>query len=530
MRDCNRIKANGIFYTPEPVAQLLADLAIDRSDIKIFDPSCGEASLLTAAYNKCRQMTESNSVKAHFVGCDLFKPKTFPAKRNFEFFRSDFFNFKSNMKYDLILTNPPYIQFGRIPEDSRKQYYKTYGKPLNMSKNMDLWAYFLFKSSQHLNDGGSLAAILPWSLLEADYSSKIRKWFLEQFSKIKVLVLKNAHFESTEKRVLLVWLSGFGRPCESVKIAFANSCSDKIVFHSLEQAEWMAKKPLMSFDSPAPIVFDQLDKVGFSKLENYADIRIGVVTGANDYFILNKQLAISKGFSEKSTIPIITSVKELDSLELRKMPGRSLIQFDRLTIKKHTYIRIGKKNNLDKRTHCKRRKHGWYKVDAGEKPDAMFTYRVSLFPYLVLNPHGFLCTNSLHKLYFKNLSQNQKKWLQISLLSIFGQLSLEYHARHYGDGIIKIEPGPLKYAWVYVSDEQMNDSDYISISDCIKKGDKEQACIKATELVVSRLGLDSGLIKNTISALNDIRLRRGAPKLDESKLLNQICPVNEMVA
>ena len=46
----HRKKNNGIFYTPEHVAALLAAQAITRRDISILDPACGTGGFLVESF------------------------------------------------------------------------------------------------------------------------------------------------------------------------------------------------------------------------------------------------------------------------------------------------------------------------------------------------------------------------------------------------------------------------------------------------------------------------------------------------
>jgi len=248
-------------------------------------------------------------------------------------------------------------------------------------------------------------------------------------------------------------------------------------------------------------------------MNEYADVSIGVVTGANKYFIRSEKEAAEAGFSGASALPILTSVEDLDLIATFKSPPKVLIQFKRMTRERRRYVSKGVKLHLNKRVHCQRRRNqtgSWYKVDPGIPPDAFFTYRVSRIPYLILNPDGYQCTNTLHKVSFRVESQTERKWIQVSLLSVFGQLSLELGARHYGNGILKVEPRLLKTALVYVSPTEIPDESYRAMLRHIADGDRESACVMATRLVAKEANLDARLIADAVAALNEIRRRRGA--------------------
>jgi adenine-specific DNA-methyltransferase len=505
-------RKNGIFYTPALMARLLASRAIDNQDFLILDPACGDGILLKAA---AERYAESHiTPRPRLVGCDRFRPKRLSA--SLEFVRSDFFEYESIDKFDVILTNPPYVQSSKIDRTARERYYRKYAKELGLSHNLDLWAYFLVKCVKHLKEGGSIAAVLPWSFLEAEYAQEVRKWLAKSFGEIEVLVLEGAHFEETVKRVLLVWLHEFGSAAPRVQLASAQQCTDTPDFHSISMDMWISANVMTCLNSGAEDIHRRLEQADFKALGEYADIAIGVVTGANRYFIQSEQEAAKLGFPRGSGLPILTSVEDLDSVAGSKSPDKVLIQFGRMTRKRKRYVAKGRRLHLNQRVHCQRRQDqtgSWYKVAPGATPDAFFTYRVARLPYLILNPDGYQCTNTLHKISFKNTSKIKRKWIQLSLLSVFGQLFLEAGARHYGNGILKIEPHLLKKALVYTSRTKIPHESYKRILQRISEGDKETACADATRLVAGDAKLDETLIASAIAVLNRIRDRRGAVRL-----------------
>jgi len=504
-----RIKKNGIFYTPNAIATLLISRAVDGSKTSILDPACGEGSLLTAALKRNYLLYKRNAPR--LVGCDKFKQKNLD--EIIKFVHKDFFKYSANEKFDLVLTNPPYIHSSKIEVKTRQRYYKKYAEAFGFSTNLDLWVYFLLKCTTHLKKGGTIAAVLPWSFLEAEYAQKVRKWLFNRFREIEVLVLHGAHFKGTVKRVLLVWLHGYGNQAKSIKIGDIETCNSELDFQQLPIKIWKSKNALVGLNPEIDNFLSKLQASGFRPLEKYANVSIGVVTGANKYFILPKEIAESKGFSGKSVQHILTSVDDLKSVASSKEMDKVLIQFERMTKRRKNYVRCGEKLGIDKRIHCARRKKqvgSWYFINPDPLPDAFFTYRVSTIPYLFRNPDSYQCTNSLHKVIFNGTSENEQKWIELSLLSLFGQLSLESNGRHYGNGILKIEPNALKRCLVYASKKPIERKLYDEIIQALCSDDKEKACLHATSIISNEVKIDNSLIDNIFTSINKIRTLRGA--------------------
>jgi len=507
---------NGIFYTPEDMANILAAEAFKGFSgriTKVLDPSCGNGALLRASSIVADSVYPSiTNTAIDFIGCDLFKPCSWPDDNRIKLYRGDFFDLPTTDLFDIIVMNPPYVQYGRLEEKKREKYYRSLAQKDGLWKNVDLWTYFLLKSLRHLNMGGTIAAVVPWSLIEAQYAHDVRKLLANNFLSIRVLVLRDRHFDSTEKRVLLMWLKGYGNPSKKIQMAFSGTIGDSHEYSDVSTKEWNSSNILSSHGLKSKELLLDIQNMGFATLNEYADVSIGVVTGDNKYFIVPTEKSISLGFSEASTVPILTHVQELNELVYSSSPENVLIQFPRTTERRNKYIQKGIRKKVHKRSHCQRRTDAgnqWYNVDTGATPDAFFTYRVSKIPFMVLNPKKYQCTNTLHKVFFKSGVQSaMKQWIQLSLLSDAGQLSLEVGARHYGNSVLKVEPGILKNAMVFASDKPVPSCIYSAVCKAFNVGNKEEASRLATEAIKSICSGKEFIWADITEDLKNVRLRR----------------------
>ena len=497
---CLTVK-NGIFFTPDHVAYELVrgssrylDLS---SQLSVFDPACGDGALLRAA-------EQEFGSRHSFHGCDLFQPDSQQWAKGMKFSQADFFEFEPEVKFDLILTNPPYIQFGRLDSTLRASLFRRFSKQTSLRGTVDLWVYFLLKSINHIRKGGAIAAVIPWSFLEADYSHALRKWLAENFNHIRVLVLRDRHFSSTEKRVLLLWMGGFGGSANVIELGFSEHVDDIHKFEPLTRNEWVSNRVIAGADIGNENLLQACRESGWVEFGSISKVRIGIVTGANDFFI---KPAGTIGFDNK--LPILTSVNDLSSLEISTKPENELLLLNKKNTIDSLYIQQGIKLGIEKRSHCVRRGQLWYEVKPEAAPHAFFTYRVASIPYLSLNPYGFFCTNSLHKVSFDiNITENMRKWIALSILSDISQLSIELNGRHYGNGVLKIEPSALKTALVMMSSRRISVIRFNKISGLITAGKKDEAAIEATAYIKEVSNLSEDVWARAKTALQKIRARR----------------------
>lgn len=474
----NKIK-HGIYYTPSDLAEYLVDSILKEDDVTVFDPSYGAGALLSAAA-KIRQSHDNNK-ELNLFGCDIHKSLIKDnSLSNAQLIETDFFEFNLETRFDLILTNPPYVKHQNQDKKHISELKKLYPDLKTLSNSSDLWAYFLVKCASHLKINGSIGAILPWSFIQSNYSIQVRKWLLENFGDIKLLALNNAYFEGANERVVLLWLKEYGTKNNSIQFACANEPEEKIIYTHLSKNEWVENIIMHNRSVKLNTIFDYLKQsASFSLFEKYADIRIGVVTGANKFFIQKKEAALNLGFNNKDLVPIITKSNELVSfLKTGKKSLKQLLHIDS-TWENSDYLKHGISEEYHLRTHSKNRSI-WYQIPSSKLPDAFFPYRVGKIPFMVLNNKKVQSTNSIHRIYFKNVTPLEQKSIVISLLSIYGQLSIETNAKTYGRGMIKIEPGSLYKILVCKLDNYHITDVYENVIQLLINDQKEDAVIEAT--------------------------------------------------
>jgi len=176
----------GIFFTPKT----LRDIVISKISItpsNILDPTCGSAEFLVDCSKKWPSATLS--------GVELTDDIVPVAKGNIpsaNIHHSDFMRWKTNEKFDLIIGNPPFV---KLIGSSNTHMYKT---------SSNLYIEIPFKCIQdHLTDDGVLAMVLPSTIQNGDWCSKLRELFfsmtIEHFE-----IIRNHEFKDTQAGVALI--------------------------------------------------------------------------------------------------------------------------------------------------------------------------------------------------------------------------------------------------------------------------------------------------------------------------------------
>ncbi|MFD0998184.1 class I SAM-dependent DNA methyltransferase [Ohtaekwangia kribbensis] len=501
---------NGIYYTPPILAEYLAKSTQFTPGMSILDPAYGEGSLLLAAEKIYKESNYNEDL--HLFGCDI-KPvngllKHLP-KANLK--KIDFFRYSSNNKFNLILMNPPYVRHHRLTNETIQRARKDLPDLRILNNSADLWAYFLVKALSHLHIGSGISAILPWSFLQAGYATPLRKLLAKKFETIKVQTLGEEYFQKAQERIVIVLLSNFGQECNSIQIGSSKNIHENILYSDITLDNWISDKVHYSGEDNLTEILNRCEReFGFEKLGTYASILIGVVTGADDFFIRAKTEMKELGIKSKHLIPIISTTKEFT--EVLNNGDQNLKRL--IVLNKKDYnnyrglIQKGRNGLLHLRAHSLRR-DPWYAVKVGKIPDAFFPYRIGITPFLLTNDLKIQCTNSVHRIYFKNISETERKWIEVSLLSIIGQLSLEVYSKTYGRGMLKIEPKSLKESLIIRREDEAINEVYELIKEQLRTNNKRTASEIATNFICRYLGIPEALeteITNSLERIQRLRL------------------------
>jgi hypothetical protein len=195
--------------------------------------------------------------------------------------------------FDIVLGNPPYIRIQALKEFNpvEVEYYK--GKYRAASKgNYDLYAVFVEKGLSLLNAHGRLGYILPHKFFNAQYGEPLRKLIADgQHLQSIVHFGDQQVFGNATTYTCLLFLDAL--PHESFHVAKVTDLAawrrertateGELPSTTATSAEWN-----FTVGSGAAL-FEKLSKMPM-KLAGFADrIFQGLVTGADDVFVLEKQ-------------------------------------------------------------------------------------------------------------------------------------------------------------------------------------------------------------------------------------------------
>lgn len=199
----------GQYFTPTEVADFMASLLkpISKPYIRILDPGAGSGVLTSAAIKALVQNSQSKSSSYHV---DLFEIdpslmrqlrssmthlKTWCENRgksfSFEVHTEDFVLarssalghqpslLQSSVKYDLVVSNPPYFKISKDDPRAMACTDIVYGQP-------NIYALFMAISAALLDECGQFLFITPRSFASGQYFKAFRKFFFSQIALTRI--------------------------------------------------------------------------------------------------------------------------------------------------------------------------------------------------------------------------------------------------------------------------------------------------------------------------------------------------------
>jgi hypothetical protein len=198
-----------------------------------------------------------------------------------------------------------------------------------------------------------------------------------------------------------------------------------------------------SLDSGAEAVYEALaESPRTRRLGELASVDIGVVTGANAFFIVKPDDAARRGLPAEYLAPVVQRPGDVPGLSVRpdEQSGLLLIAPDDVPTDPATvrYLAKGKKDGVPKGYKCRVRRT-WYAVPLPKKrPAAFLPYMTADVPRLIVSDGQTWSTNLLHGLTFLPDAPSPRA-LSAAMLSSVTGLSAEVEGRAYGGGVLKLE-------------------------------------------------------------------------------------------
>jgi adenine-specific DNA-methyltransferase len=452
-------KTLGAFYTGQPAADRLVEWAICNASESVLDPSCGDGVFVGAAYSRLRQL---GCDFPDVCGVDISEDALRSARERVESARlvqEDFFNLtRSSLgRFDCVVGNPPFIRYQTFNGDKDSLGHKRAKEAgVSLPRLASSWAPFLVHASSFLRRGGRLGMVMPSELGHSMYAREVLRFLIRTFRHVAVEMFRDKLFEDLSQSTVLLFCEGYGEPNR----AFIVTSSDDLEGNDRQIAKvdpaliasgrFRFTQYLVPQEARSLYEGLTADK-RIQRLSDVANVGIGYVTGANDFFHLSAEECRRWEIPKRFLRPCLLNLREFKGLEYdlqcwrdRRTKGEKVYLLalppcpaDTLPTSVQGYLRHGELKGLRKRYKCRIRQF-WHAVPHVRIADAFLSYMSGAQPLLVTNAAHLVAPNTVHVLRFNRNSDSLA--YAASWKSSLTRLSCELEGHALGGGLFKLEP------------------------------------------------------------------------------------------
>lgn len=518
-RPVSERKPFGAYYTPRNVADTLTQWAIRSTADVILEPGFGGCGFLESSQSRIEALGSANPFSLIY-GCDkdenafkILGHKTGAGDHDKRFLLDDFLRLHPKdfrvPGFDVAIGNPPYVSLHAMSPDQRASAIEamSLGK-FKLDKRASLWAYFVLHALTFLRQQGRCAWVLPSSYLHAAYADDVRVQLTNRFSRVLEITLEQRLFsaEGAKEKTVIVLAEGYELPSSEHCVQRFHATDAEELADIVSSLTNKTTRLTEGFSSPteeATALIGQVkNKLVCRQLGKFLDVKIGIVTGANDFFIKGEADWKKLGVGSTSIRPILPKFNQVPGLALTAND----LQENRKNELKCLLLDVSESSRKSKKVaqhlasfppdkHAKnatfKKRTCWYYPDDGRVPHAFLSYMCDHGPRLALNPANTTSTNTIHRVYFyDDVDDIRRKAIAISILTTVTQLSAELIGRSYGSGVLKLEPNEARRIDIVlpdVLDVERVTKTFNDIDKLLRQGKTKEARLRADELFVTPL-------------------------------------------
>jgi adenine-specific DNA-methyltransferase len=469
-------KALGAFYTSIQVADFLVWWAVRASRDTVMDPSFGGGVFIRSACSRLVALggNPENQVfgveldpKVHGLIGDKLADEFGLSHKNL--WRKDFFDLEPLPvnKVNAVVGNPPFIRYHKFHSDIRNRALaQAADHGVRLTQLSSSWAPFVIHSVSMLKNGGRLAMVLPMELGHAAYALPVFKYVVNSFGKVTILTFRKKLFPHLSEDTILLLAAEKGRPFSGLlhrDLANAGVLADIQKAHhgevkgtrrlnSTSLSEGAERLVEYLIPKKARELYQELKHSSLTKrLGEFADVGIGYVTGANDFFHLSPKTAQALSIPKRFLRPAVRRGRALAGLRftsedwltaINSGDSGYLLSISReaeLPISVRKYLSQGTDKRIPEAYKCRVRSP-WYSVPHVYEPDAFLTYMSGKTPRLVANNAKAVAPNTLHVVRLHAHTKLTTGGLAALWPTSLTRLSVEIEGHALGGGMLKLEP------------------------------------------------------------------------------------------
>ena len=405
----------GQVYTKPAVADFMVRLFTITGKARVLDPCFGRGVFVKSLLANTEFVVDGVEIDgASYAGFDN------PDERRCRLMNCDFFDIEET--FDGIIMNPPYVRQEELDKLASlgvtKQKLQSACWMMNISTKANLYMYFILRAILLLREGGELIAIFPNSWTNTPVGRQFSEQMKLHGSITDFINVEGEAFEGSPMVdvCILKYVKGIRGKTNYQTMRITQD--DNLLIETVEQQKNEASDNLV-------------------RLRSVANIRRGITTGANKFFV-NPPL-----FTQTHVVNILSSPKDFTGYTTKHCRQDKLLAIksgDNLSEEEDTYLE-NSANVIVK--ECKPltlkslidEGQPWYYITVPETAQIVFSYIVRNNLKFVLNEEKCNVRDNFYMI----SSRNDSLLLMALLNNYYVYKQLENLGKSYGKGLLKLQ-------------------------------------------------------------------------------------------
>lgn len=455
-------KLRGGYYTPADLAHFLTRWVMPKIGTKVLEPSCGDGAFFealkgTGAAVTAFELSHEEASKAAGRGLP-----------NCTIHNRDFLGWAVNAEegqFDAVIGNPPFIRYQYLPSEFQANAEKVFARlDCKFTKHTNAWVPFVLSAISLLRPGGRLAMVVPSEIVHVMHAQSLRTFLGHECRRIVIIDPQEIWFEGTLQGAVLLMAE---------KKSTTRTQCEGLGIHRVSGRAFLQQDPEKIFNAPRAIngktvvgkwtralvpantlaLLDEIEnRTDFHRFKDVATVDVGIVTGANSFFLVTNEVVERHGLSEwahpmfgrSDHCPgvIYDDAQHARNAATGKPTNFLWFKDDSVEAnrKARRYIAVGEDESLHRRYKCRIRKP-WYSVPSVYSTEVGMLKRSHDTPRLILNTVGAYTTDTAYRIRAKLGTATQ---LVYGFYNSLTALSAELEGRHYGGGVLELVPSEIE--------------------------------------------------------------------------------------
>lgn len=526
-------KLRGGYYTPDDLAAFMVRWVRGVNPGSILEPSCGDGVFL----DKVGTHLGDPAVMAFEIDRDeaakSMRRAAASSLTRVTVRSQDFLGWAGNalrdrgLRFDAVLGNPPFIRYQYLPAVFQQRAQRIFDElGCKFTRHTNAWVPFVLGSFSLLRPGGRLAMVVPTEIIHVMHASSLRRYLASNCQRIVIVDPEELWFPDTLQGAVLLLAQ---------KRRGAWDHAEGIGIHAVRGRQFVDGDPEAVFSAPtcidgptmrgkwtrallAPHLRTLLDGITDNRrvrrFDQVADVDVGIVTGANNFFLVSDQTVNEYGlerwahpmFGRSGHCPGVIYDKNQHVTNAARGTPTNFVWFRDSSVEKsaggRAYIRRGEQRRYHIRYKCRIREP-WYAVPSVYATDVGLLKRSHDTPRLILNAMRAYTTDTAYRVRVRSESSDR---LVFNFVNALTALSAELEGRHYGGGVLELVPSEIERLLVPVSEEV--ETDVHDLDRAVRTLSAESVLERQSRIVLGSIGIRASAQDDLLGGWRKLRDRR----------------------